>query len=793
MAGTGCTFRAMKNGRIVAFIVSCLLAAAWAFFLIGKHYEAEAQLLTPGLLCGADGGCGAVLGSDYSTIAGIPVSAPAVPLYAMLALFGVMALRGKLEEQKVAAIGVISGLAGLGFGLFLVWAMVVQIGEICRYCLVMDALNVAVLVTAAALHPDGFAAAFTKLKDSAGVLFEAVPGLTLGAVVLGGTLIVHLATMGQAGMTPAPVDPTPSVEAATPPPKTVTSPTPAPPKANAVQGGQRPAPGTRRVVLTEDVKEIALDDSVPRKGNTNAPVTIVVFEDFQCPFCKKLSGNLEVLLETVPDKVSLAFMHYPMQQKCNANELKKSMHRNACSAAAASVCAQEQGRFWEMHDVLFRNNNKLGGRALVRYAEEIGLDVDRWKTCFSAASTLAKIKKDSEIGGAAGVSGTPSFFLNGRKLVGAQPVEALMASVDALLEGPDGRVLLDVELGGEVTGLVDAQASQIELEGRKGRFTIDAFEASLDKGTARSEPGVEPARGVTWYEADAACKKAGKRLCTEEEWLTACTGAIPVDENGDGIFSKDTLLGRQHVYGEHYRDGWCADGRKKAEDAGLLTGNYPNCGTPEGVYDLEGLMKEWVGTTPDKAALKGGSYFSGASARCAYFKDDQAPDSSDSSIGFRCCSGGGDAPVSDKHPGGKVGDTILSWELPRQGGGTLKNDSLKGKPYIMTFWASWCAPCKKELPALAELYQQLSGEGLEIIGVNVDRNKSAADAYLASNPLPFPIVYDTDNSTMDRFDTRGVPTTFWVQKDGAIRQRSIGYDEKGKTKLHSDARELLSR
>ncbi len=784
----------MKNGRLIAFILICLLSAAWAFLLVGKHYEAEAQLLTPGLLCGEGGGCGAVLGSDYSTIAGIPVSVPGVPLYAMLALFGVLALRGKLEVDKLSVISVVSGLGGLVFGLYLVWAMVVQIGEICRYCLVMDALNVGVLLAGAALHSTGFVGAFKALKSSLGVLIEPVPGIALAVVVLGGGLIVHLGTMGQAGLAPPPVaEVTPAPESTPPVARPTTTPTPKPVAATPAKAGQKPAPGSRRVVLTADVKELEVDASVPTKGSDDAPVKLVLFEDFQCPFCKKLSGNLEVLLEEMPGKVQIAFMHYPMQQKCNANELKKSMHRNACSAAAATVCAQEQGKFWEMHDILFRNNNKLGGRALVRYANEIGLDVDAWRTCFKAPSTLAKIKKDSEVGGKAGVTGTPSFFLNGRKLVGAQPVEALKASVNALLDAPDGRVLLDVEMSGEITGLVDAKASQIELKGRKGNFMIDAFEASIVDGTARSTPGVEPARNVTWYEADAACKKAGKRLCTEEEWLTACTGALPVDENGDGVFSKDTLMGRQHVYGEHYRDGYCADGRKKGEDAGLLTGNYPKCGTPDGVYDLEGLMKEWVGTSPDRAALKGGSYYSGASARCAYFKDDQAPDTPDGSIGFRCCSGSGDEPVGDRHPGGKVGDKILSWELPKQGGGELASDSLRGKPFIMTFWASWCGPCKKELPALAELYEQYSGQGLQIIGVNVDSNKAAADAYLASNPLPFPVVYDTKKSVMDRFDTRGVPTTFWVQSDGTIRQRSVGYDDSAKKKVHADAVTLLSK
>lgn len=778
--------------RVLAFIVACVAAAGWAFHLIGKHYDAEAQLLTPGLLCGADGGCGAVLGSDYSTLAGIPVSLPAVPLYLALAVLGVMALQGKLDRDKLSNVAVLGGFGGLVFGAYLLWAMLVQVGELCPYCLTMDTLNLAVLLLGAAVHSGGLVTGLKEGPKAIGVMFQPAPGLALLGAVVVGTAILQPVTHRdiEAEIAEAPPEPTPTPvvtpSESTPAPTTPVNATPA-------QPGQRPDPGTRRVVLTEDVKDIPIDASVPTKGPANAPVTIVLFEDFQCPFCKKLAGNAEIVKEELGDDVRVAFMHFPMQQACNANELKRSLHRNACNASAAAVCAGEQGKFWEMHDLLFRNNNQLGGRALMGYAKDLGLDTNAWRSCVEDPKTLAKIKEDSRIGGEAGVGGTPTFFVNGRRLVGAQPVEAIKAAVAAVRDQPEGRVLLDVEMAGEVIGEVEAAASSITVQGPDGPFTIDAFEASIEDGKARSVPGVAPARGVTWYEAKAACEAVGKRLCTEGEWLSACSGTVAVDDDGDGVYSKDDLEGRQHVYGEHYREGWCADGRKKGEGADLLTGNHPRCVTPEGVYDLEGVMKEWVGVTPDRAALKGGSYYSGTSARCAYYLDGESPETQDESIGFRCCSSEAEvAKDTSRYPGGKVGDTVLSWDLPKQGGGTLGGADLKGTPYILTFWASWCGPCKKELPALAELYASYQARGLQIIGVNVDRDRAAADRYLSANPLPFPVVYDTDNGLMDRFDTRGVPTTFWVEKDGRIRQRTVGYDEnKGMTKLKGDADELL--
>ena len=229
----------------------------------------------------------------------------------------------------------------------------------------------------------------------------------------------------------------------------------------------------------------------------------------------------------------------------------------------------------------------------------------------------------------------------------------------------------------------------------------------------------------------------------------------------------------------------------------MLTGNHPKCTTPEGVYDMEGVTKEWVGLSPDKAALKGGSYKSGASARCGYYKDSEAPDTRDDSIGFRCCAGGDpDTDVADAFPGGKVGDKVQDFSASlATGGGTFGTEDLEGKPFIMTFWATWCEPCKKELPALAEAYSKHKDEGLVVIGLNVDSDASKVPGFLEKNPLPFPVILDTDKSIMNRFQSRrgGVPLTFWVERDGTIRQRSTGYDENAHRQFLESVSELLAK
>lgn len=777
-----------------AFMLACLLAAGWALYLVGMHYDVVARLDTGA--CGPEGGCFEVLQSEDAEILGIPVSVPAVPMYLFLAVLAAMSLAGRLPTERISALAMFCGLSGLAFGGWLLFVMLFWIGSFCRFCALMDVANLVVMGLAVALHPGGARAAFAGIG---GVLLRLRrPGaeLALLPVVAIGTLLVHAATRppsrpgGEQGA--ASTTATGNVPSLLPEPRTPL------PVARAVPGA--PAPGTRRLVLQAERADLPLDSSVPFRGREDAPVQVVVFGDFQCPYCKKAAGNVELLMEDpdVGDDVRVAFMHYPMHESCNASPISKSLHKYACGSSAAAICAGQQGRFWEMHDLLYRNNGRLRASNLDEYAEILGLDRQRFGACLTAPSTREKLLADSRIGSTAGVRGTPTLFVNGRMLVGAQPLESLRAAVGVELEGREGRVLLDVAMDGEVTGDLSGAATTVTLHGPAGPFTIDAFEASVAQGRAVSAAGVEPARSHTWHDAAAACEAAGKRLCTEEEWLVACAGALQVDEDSDGNFSRDLAQGRQHSYGEHFREGWCADSRAADDTRRLLTGNHPRCSTPEGVYDMEGVTKEWVGLTPDRAALKGGSYKSQESARCTYYKDDEAPDTRDDSIGFRCCSGGDPDKQAgaEEFPGGKVGDVVRDFAGPlASGGAQFGSRELRGSPFVLTFWATWCEPCKKELPALAEAWRQQHGAGLQVLGVNVDSEPDRARAWLAANPLPFPVILDTDKAIMDTFQSRGggVPLTFWVRRDGTIRQRTTGYDEAAHADFTESVQAIMAR
>jgi len=161
------------------------------------------------------------------------------------------------------------------------------------------------------------------------------------------------------------------------------------------------------------------------RGSSKAPVTIVEFSDFQCPYCRRTQSTLQELLAKYGDRVSLSFRDYPLRQ----------IHPQAQLAAEAARCAGEQARFWEYHDALF-TAAKLDRDGLVEQARALKLDEGKFDACLSAGKYKAQIEQDLQDGTRAGVNGTPAFFINGILLSGAQPLEAFSAIVDDELARP---------------------------------------------------------------------------------------------------------------------------------------------------------------------------------------------------------------------------------------------------------------------------------------------------------------------------------------------------------------------
>ena len=147
------------------------------------------------------------------------------------------------------------------------------------------------------------------------------------------------------------------------------------------------------------------------RGNPDAPVTIVEFSDFQCPFCKSAESTLTEVLKKYSGRVKLAYLDFPLSE----------IHPKAQTAAEAARCAGEQGKFWEYHDALYADQSKLESAELLNRAVALNLDAKSFQSCLDSGKFKSKIQADMEQGNKVGVAGTPGFFVNGVFLSGAQP------------------------------------------------------------------------------------------------------------------------------------------------------------------------------------------------------------------------------------------------------------------------------------------------------------------------------------------------------------------------------------
>lgn len=159
------------------------------------------------------------------------------------------------------------------------------------------------------------------------------------------------------------------------------------------------------------------------RGPVGAPITVIEFSDYECPFCKRAEPVVEQMMKEYAGKVRLEFRHFPLE----------SMHPNARGAAEAAVCADEQGRFWEYHAQIFAGGGGLAAPQLLERAAKAGLDVTAFQACVADGRAGERVSADLEAGQAAGVSGTPAFFVNGIPFSGAIPIEEFRKTIDAEL------------------------------------------------------------------------------------------------------------------------------------------------------------------------------------------------------------------------------------------------------------------------------------------------------------------------------------------------------------------------
>ncbi len=225
------------------------------------------------------------------------------------------------------------------------------------------------------------------------------------------------------------------------------------------------------------------------KGSPDALITIVEFSEFQCPFCSRVLPTIKQINDTYGNKVRVVFKHNPLP-----------FHKDAPMASQAAMAAGEQGKFWEMHDLLFDNNKALSRADLEKYASQIGLNMAKFKAYLDGEKGKTQIESDQTLARSLGASGTPTFFINGRKLRGAQPFDSFKKMIDEELVKAEALVKKGIKPA-------DVYAEVTKNGAEKAVMLPSAPAARPTAGAAGDNPNVrhkvEVGNAPTWGPANA--------------------------------------------------------------------------------------------------------------------------------------------------------------------------------------------------------------------------------------------------------------------------------------------------
>lgn len=332
--------------------------------------------------------CDPVLASDFALMFGIPVASWGLLFYVFTLVVALLALYVSNRDLNGTSVFIGFGLSVFAvlFSVYKAYQLVV-LGYVCPFCIAMYIVNVLLLVFfwLAPVKDGSFITHITDVLKGSDQQTRFSPswgpGLLLVAVVFGaGFMVTKGLQESRASNQPA------SMETLL-----------------ALFNGH----------FEGRQYEVPMAADTPMKGNADAPVSIHVFSDFQCPGCKQASQVIEELYKEFPDDVKVYYMHYPLDSAFNPR-IQQQLHPYAGKAAVASMCAQDLGDFWGYHDKVFAGQALLSDEFLSQLAVQSGWDEAAFATCMEDSSKIQRVKDDLDRGRDVGVGQTPSIYINGR-------------------------------------------------------------------------------------------------------------------------------------------------------------------------------------------------------------------------------------------------------------------------------------------------------------------------------------------------------------------------------------------
>jgi protein-disulfide isomerase/uncharacterized membrane protein len=445
----------MTRNRFSLVVLLALLGGALSGLLLFDHHGVGAASSAVHELCGPEdtSGCERVSQSRYSAVGALSVAAIGVAFYgSMMLLLAIGLVVPDTVRESIAGLALAAFAVAFVADLVLFGLQAFAIGAFCKLCIATYVVNLAALAILweAKSKLLTFASSLLGGEGKRAFVVWALGSLVLlvGVTAVDRAFAEHQAA-GESNLLgemvsppPPPVEPEPEPES-----QPEAEPMPDPPPVEAGSGSvdrvaelelalQRSEARAKELQATLDdprkleeyqtekaardferqaVKTLALD-GIPFKGPAGAPVKVVAYSDFLCPFCRNLASAFAGFLPSSQGRVAIYYKNYPLDQACNPS-LSRTVHDGACELALGAVCANDQGKFWPYHDAVFSQPpENPSNEDVVRIATSAGLDGGALRQCLTSAG--ARQKLDREIGEARGleVASTPTVYLNGRKL-----------------------------------------------------------------------------------------------------------------------------------------------------------------------------------------------------------------------------------------------------------------------------------------------------------------------------------------------------------------------------------------
>jgi protein-disulfide isomerase/uncharacterized membrane protein len=364
-------------------------------YLYSLHIDLLMGEIKSGPLCGTDNGlgCHSVASGPYSSMMGIPLASWGAVFFSTLALLG---LGGVIFWRDCGRVFLRWAFClvvfGLAFDLYLAHTMIFRIRAICWLCVATYAINfiiTIVLVKGVWREPKpriSLRAIFPGTKDAPGIdLYyrNVIKGLLIGGIMLASVVGVAGSQFLSKSLT------------------------------------ENDREQLAKIIknLSQQKPKVIEVKNRPVMGSDDATVMVVEFSDFLCPFCAKASKYIKLAESGTHDTARFVFRHFPLDKSCN-RRLRSNLHPGACLLAEGAVCAFEQNKFWEYHDIAFETNTQISRSVVMDNASKIGLDLGEFKRCLDSGRGLKVVSEDIGAAFNAGVKSTPTLFINGRRLRG---------------------------------------------------------------------------------------------------------------------------------------------------------------------------------------------------------------------------------------------------------------------------------------------------------------------------------------------------------------------------------------